>query len=128
MLALATEHSMPVENLLTPDVLRRTLWAPPATRDPGDLLDGVVDQLTGLGARPWQVALTAPMIVDAVLQADRRPPPEPRNRPAAEAVETDDVVAAVDETESGQDERLRWATARRSRGRAPSATPRRSRP
>lgn len=68
--SLAAEHHLPVENLLTPDSLRRTLWAPPKTRDPGDLLDGVVDQLTGLGARPWQVALTAPVIVSAVLRAD----------------------------------------------------------
>ncbi|WP_340536738.1 ribonuclease D [Nocardioides sp. GXZ039] len=70
MTALAEEQNLPVENLLTPDVLRRTLWAPPATRDPGDLLDRVVDQLSALGARPWQIALTAPIIVTAILDAD----------------------------------------------------------
>ncbi|MFB9312810.1 ribonuclease D [Nocardioides plantarum] len=68
--ALSEQHHLPVENLLTPDVLRRTLWSPPATRDAGDLLDGVVDQLTAMGARAWQVALTAPVITTAVLQAD----------------------------------------------------------
>jgi ribonuclease D len=68
--ALSEQHHLPVENLLTPDVLRRALWSPPATRDAGDLLDGVVDQLTAMGARPWQVALTAPVITTAVLQAD----------------------------------------------------------
>jgi ribonuclease D len=72
MAELAEQHSVPVENLLTPDTLRRTLWAPPATRDPGDLLDRVVDQLTGMGARAWQVALTAPLVVTAVLEADRQ--------------------------------------------------------
>jgi ribonuclease D len=68
--ALGEQHRVPVENLLTPDLLRRVLWAPPSTRDPGDLLDRVVDQLTSMGARSWQVALTAPVVVTAVLQAD----------------------------------------------------------
>ena len=40
-----SEHGLPVENLLTPDYLRRTLWTPPATRDPGELLDAVAAQL-----------------------------------------------------------------------------------
>ena len=57
MAALADEHDLPVENLLTPDYLRRTLWEPPATRDPGELLDAVAAQLSGYGARSWQIAL-----------------------------------------------------------------------
>ncbi len=92
MTALAEEHAVPVENLLTPDSLRRTLWAPPATRDPGDLLDRVVDQLSGLGARPWQVALTAPVVVTAVLEADRR---AAESRAAAPADASPDVPADV---------------------------------
>jgi ribonuclease D len=70
MTALAEEHHLPVENLLTPDYLRRTLWAPPATRAPGELLDQVVAQLSGLGARSWQISLTAPVVVAAILDAD----------------------------------------------------------
>jgi len=70
MTALAETHHLPVENLLTPDYLRRTLWTPPATREPGDLLDDVVAQLSTLGARSWQIALTAPLIVSAILDAD----------------------------------------------------------
>ena len=59
--AFGTEHSVPVENVLTPDVLRRLLWTPPA-----DLSEsGVATALTGLGARPWQVAITAPIIARA---------------------------------------------------------------
>ena len=54
---LAEEHHLPVENVLTPDYLRRTLWSPPATREPGDLLDAVADQLAALGARSWQIGL-----------------------------------------------------------------------
>ena len=70
MAALAEEHHLPVENLLTPDSLRRVLWAPPATREPGELVEAVVDQLSGLGARGWQIALVAPLIVRAILDAD----------------------------------------------------------
>nr|WP_207619758.1 HRDC domain-containing protein [Nocardioides sp. IC4_145] len=72
MTALADEHGLPVENLLTPDYLRRTLWTPPATRDPGELLDAVAGALQGYGARSWQVALAAPVLTRAILDADAR--------------------------------------------------------
>jgi ribonuclease D len=68
--ALAEQHRLPVENLLTPDTLRRVLWTPPRTREPGELLDSVTALLDGLGARGWQIALTAPVITTAILQAD----------------------------------------------------------
>ncbi len=70
MAALAEEHGMPVENVLTPDSLRRVLWTPPASREPTELLEAVIDQLTALGARGWQIALVAPLVVQAVLDAD----------------------------------------------------------
>jgi ribonuclease D len=76
MAALAAEHDLPVENVLTPDYLRRTLWQPPATRDPGELLDAIVAQLSGYGARSWQIALAAPLLTTAVLDADARPEPD----------------------------------------------------
>jgi ribonuclease D len=59
--AFGTEHSVPVENVLTPDVLRRVLWTPPA-----DLSEpSVAAALAALGARPWQVAIAAPIIARA---------------------------------------------------------------
>ena len=59
--AFGTEHSVPVENLLTPDVLRRLLWTPPA-----DLSEaGIAAALTALGARPWQVGIAAPIVARA---------------------------------------------------------------
>jgi ribonuclease D len=73
MAALSERLSMPVENLLTPDFVRRTLWAPPATRDPGELLDRVTAQLASYGARGWQLALTAPLLTTAILDADADP-------------------------------------------------------
>ena len=75
MATLAEQQSMPLENLLTPDTLRRTLWTPPRTREPGELLDAVVDQLVAHGARRWQVALTAPIIARAITEADVEPEP-----------------------------------------------------
>jgi ribonuclease D len=70
MAALAEERHLPVENLLTPDTMRRVLWTPPATREPGELLDQVTGQLSRLGARGWQIALTAPLLTSAILDAE----------------------------------------------------------
>ena len=67
---LAEEKAVPVENLLTPDYLRRAMWTPPASREPGTLLDEMATQLSTYGARGWQIALTAPLLVDAVLGAE----------------------------------------------------------
>jgi ribonuclease D len=57
---LAGSLDVPVENLLTPDYLRRVLWQPPA--------DGAAAELARLGARPWQVELTAE-VLDAAIAA-----------------------------------------------------------
>jgi ribonuclease D len=67
---VADQHGLPVENVLTPDYLRRTLWTPPGTREPGALLDAVAALLQGYGARSWQVALAAPVVTQAILDAD----------------------------------------------------------
>jgi ribonuclease D len=76
LVALGQEVSVPPENLLTTDHLRRVLWTPPATRDPERLAEEVADQLRGYGARDWQVEQTVELLVDAILTADT-PPPEP---------------------------------------------------
>lgn len=49
---------MPVENLLTPEYVRRLAWQPPAETSS----EQIALRLTELGARPWQVALTAPIL------------------------------------------------------------------
>ena len=51
---LAEKHNVPVENLLTPDLVRRLAWSPPSTNP-----DEIADYLSNGGARRWQVALTA---------------------------------------------------------------------
>jgi ribonuclease D len=70
---LAEQHGLPVENVLTPDYLRRTLWTPPKSRDPETLAPAVAEQLAGYGARPWQIELTTSVLVDAILTADEVP-------------------------------------------------------
>ena len=52
---LSERVGTPVENLVSPDVVRRILWQPP---DDGD----VGSALTERGARPWQIELTAPLL------------------------------------------------------------------
>lgn len=55
---IAASHSVPVENLLTPDVLRRLLWEPPED----DSGASVAARLADLGARPWQIALVTDVL------------------------------------------------------------------
>lgn len=78
--ARAEALDLPVENLLTPDSLRRLLWTPPRTREPGPLAQEVADQLAGYGARPWQIELAAPVLVEAILRADADPLPTPEEQ------------------------------------------------
>ncbi|MFC4000968.1 HRDC domain-containing protein [Prauserella oleivorans] len=59
---IAQHHRLPVENLLLPDLLRRTCWRPPEDRSP----EGVAGFLRENGARPWQVELTAAALSTAL--------------------------------------------------------------
>lgn len=59
--ARAEELTMPTENLLTPELLRRVAWEPPTPID----ADTVGAALLALGARHWQVRETAQVIADA---------------------------------------------------------------
>jgi ribonuclease D len=55
--AISAEWSIPAENLLQPDLLRRVCWSPPA--------DGEIAMaLREGGAREWQVELIAPVLAD----------------------------------------------------------------
>jgi ribonuclease D len=62
--ALADEHSLPAENLLQPDAVRRLSWQPP----PDVSVTSVAGELVGYGARSWQVELTAMPIAKALLR------------------------------------------------------------
>ncbi|MQA96392.1 MAG: ribonuclease D [Streptosporangiales bacterium] len=60
--ALAEEHSMPAENLIQPDAVRRLTWTPP--EDLG--VASVADTLRGHGVRKWQLGLVAAPIAQAL--------------------------------------------------------------
>jgi ribonuclease D len=57
---LAQAHTMPGENLLPPDAVRRISWEPPDPPEAG----AVAAALAAYGARPWQVELAAGPIAD----------------------------------------------------------------
>ena len=62
--ARAEEVGMPVENLLTPELVRRVMWQPPdGEPGPGE----IAEVLTGMGARAWQVELTADLLAAAIV-------------------------------------------------------------
>ncbi|MGD8151361.1 ribonuclease D [Ornithinimicrobium sp. Y1694] len=59
---LSEELDIPVENLMTPDTVRRVLWRPPRPATPERLEEVLVD----LGARPWQRELVTPVLLEAI--------------------------------------------------------------
>jgi ribonuclease D len=60
------EHlTMPVENVLTPDTLRRIAWRPPADLS----VTTIRTVLEESGARPWQIDATAQRILQAFVEA-----------------------------------------------------------
>jgi ribonuclease D len=61
--------NIPVENLLTPEILRRIAWTPPEPMS----AEGVAASLSELGARPWQLELTAQPIAQAFVDAHQKP-------------------------------------------------------
>jgi ribonuclease D len=59
---LAEQWSVPVENLLSPDLVRRLLWTPPSPADEAT----VAAALRAGGAREWQVELTRDLLTEAI--------------------------------------------------------------
>ncbi|MFJ6216528.1 HRDC domain-containing protein [Streptomyces sp. NPDC092296] len=64
--ALAEAHNLPAENLITPDLVRRVSWEPPADAT----AEAVAAALRGRGARSWQVELVAPALATAFAAAE----------------------------------------------------------
>jgi ribonuclease D len=62
--ALADEHTLPAENLVQPDAVRRLSWQPPEPVS----AERVAAALSGYGARPWQVDLVSVPISGALLR------------------------------------------------------------
>ena len=60
---IASDLVLPVENLMTPDTIRRVLWTPPET--PTEL----VETLYEYGAREWQVEIVEPVLETAIWES-----------------------------------------------------------
>jgi ribonuclease D len=69
--AIAEEHRLPAENLISPDTVRRLAWTPPSDPDTA----AVGEALRRTGARQWQVDLTAAALAEA-MTVTRLPPEE----------------------------------------------------
>lgn len=61
----------PVENLLSPDLVRRVLWTPPDA-DGAGLAAALAQMLADRGARPWQIELSEPVLRKAIVDAAGR--------------------------------------------------------
>lgn len=60
--ATAQDLNLPAENLIAPDTVRRLCWNPPE-----DLSDAALRRaLETYRARPWQIAMTVPVLSDAL--------------------------------------------------------------
>jgi len=65
VIGTAEAHTLPPENLISPDFIRRLAWAPPDEVTP----QTVGDTLRGFGARAWQVGLIADGLAKALPEA-----------------------------------------------------------
>ena len=66
---LSDELAIPVENILTPESLRRVAWKPPVELT----VETIAAALVEVGARPWQVDATAQLIHSAFVEALQSP-------------------------------------------------------
>ena len=80
LVELSEKKLVPLENLLTPELLRQVSFTPPENLT----VQALSERLIQLGARPWQIELTVGLIVEAFNLAETAPadpsmtsPPEP---------------------------------------------------
>lgn len=69
LIELSEKISVPLENLLTPEVLRQVSFTPPVNLSNETMSEALYE----LGARNWQVELSAQLIVDAFILAKTAP-------------------------------------------------------
>ena len=79
---ISQENQIPVENLITPEHVRRICWKPPIGATSTLSVSEVENALTELGARQWQIDLVAPALAAALLE--REPIPVEVAEPVAE--------------------------------------------
>jgi ribonuclease D len=67
---IAQENQIPVENLMTPEHVRRICWKPPVGATSTLSVSEVEKALAELGARQWQIDLVAPALAAALLERE----------------------------------------------------------
>jgi ribonuclease D len=70
---IAVENQIPVENLITPEHVRRVCWKPPVGATSTLSVSEVESALSELGARQWQIDLVAPSLAAALLEREPIP-------------------------------------------------------
>jgi len=76
LIELSTQIQVPTENLVTPELVRKICWQqPPASSS--EYENFVIEQLTSMGARPWQIELVTPAISASLPQTEPLIIPEP---------------------------------------------------
>ena len=81
----ADELSIPLENLISPELVRRICWAPPTNT--------VLEALTAMGARHWQAEIAAPILEAALLEREPLALPEEGD---VEATDEKSISPALD--------------------------------
>ena len=71
--AISEENNIPVENLITPELVRRICWNPPQGSTEQLQVEAVEKALSDLGARSWQVKLVGPALAEALLEKEPVP-------------------------------------------------------
>ena len=69
LIELSEKIQVPLENLLTPEILRQVSFAPPENITP----EALTEKMNEYGARPWQVELTCKLIAEAFSRAEKAP-------------------------------------------------------
>ena len=72
-LAVAAELNLPVENLMTPELIRRACWNLPQGEHE---LSEIQSLLQEWGARDWQIDVVAPILQASLRQSEPLPEPE----------------------------------------------------
>ncbi len=80
---ISEENNIPVENLITPELVRRICWSPPAGSTENLQVEAVQTQLLSLGARSWQVNLVGQAISEALLEKEAVPAPVEEEAPVS---------------------------------------------
>ena len=74
VVALAKELEIPVENLVSPEVIRQLVWKNPPE---SEIESYIADLLETHGARRWQIEQITPVLLEPMYATEPIPAPEP---------------------------------------------------